>query len=66
MSPDDQGGMMLRGAPERNVALELIRLALKLVRHRCENDISDDLKASTPYPLSWPGLDAATLHRHFL
>lgn len=36
---------MLRAAPERNGALELIRLTLKLVQHRCENDISDDLKA---------------------
>ena len=36
---------MLRAAPERNGALELIRLTLQLVQRHCEDDISDDLKS---------------------
>lgn len=36
---------MLRAAPERNGALELIRLTLQLLQHRCEKDISTDLKS---------------------
>ena len=40
-----KGGVMLRAAPERNGALELIRLTLQLLQQRCENDISTDLKS---------------------